>query len=41
MERRDICYRRVTIVFEDFADQWLYLAKACGEFGGTYDRFVH
>ena len=28
------------IVFKDFVDQWLHLAKAGGEFGRIYDQFV-
>jgi cyclohexadienyl dehydratase len=28
------------IVFKDFVDQWLHLAKASGEFGRIYDQFV-
>jgi cyclohexadienyl dehydratase len=28
------------IVFKDFVDQWLHLAKAGGDFGRIYDQFV-
>ena len=28
------------IVFKDFVDQWLHLAKVSGEFGRIYDQFV-
>jgi cyclohexadienyl dehydratase len=28
------------VVFKDFVDQWLHLAKASGEFGRVYDQFV-
>ena len=31
---------RGDIVFKDFVDQWLHLAKASGEFGRIYDQFV-
>lgn len=31
---------RGDIVFKSFVDQWLHLAKATGEFGRIYERFV-